>query len=243
MTEKIDLDLHAAYDHMALHEDTVILEWDWPYWDERYIDWLLTGATGEEVDSISTELEYWRPDSSYHGIFHPSQWLNELRFGAGASFLFPLKWNWTLYGNVGGGISIFRRRLKVVEDWTKIFTWEWDSLEVHNGELTEEEMNNYQLFNELHNSDPQVYQLDTLNSVYRLRYDYQTTITHFAPDKKGFRVYLTPSVGVRYFLKKGLSLDLSYQGIWYMNIGDGETRESFPVRSKSMLWLGLEFSY
>lgn len=243
VTESMDLGLHVAYDHMVLQEDTVILEWDWPYWDERYIDWLLTGATQEEVDSISTELEYWRPDSSYHGVFNPYQWLNELRFGMGASFIFPLNEKWSFYGDVSGGISVFRRRLKVAEDWTKVFTWEWDSLDVATGGLTEEEMNNYQIFSELHDTDPEMYQLDTLNALYRFRYDHHTTVTHFAPDKKGVKIYLTPSAGVRYKLKQGLSVDLSYQGIWYLNTGNAEARETFPLRSKSIVRLGLTFSY
>ena len=243
LSDKLDLSLNVAYDHTILKEDSVILEWDWAYWDERYIDWLLTGASQEEVDSISTVLEYWRPDSSYHGVFQPYQWMNEIRLSFSTDYNIPLNNKLSMFGSVGAGLSIYTRRLKVVEDWMKVFTWDWDSTAVANGSLSQEEMDNYLIFLGLHNDDPSTYQLDTLNSVYELTYDYFAQVTHFAPDKKGLKFYLTPSIGLRYAIRKDIDLECAYQGIFYLNVQDALERETFPIRSKSMIWLGLTFKY
>ncbi|MBN2780642.1 MAG: hypothetical protein JXR21_01615 [Candidatus Marinimicrobia bacterium] len=243
LTDKTNIAFHVSFDHMVLQEDTVILEWDWPYWDERYIDWLLTGASAQEVDSISRVLEYWRPDSSYHGVFKPRQWMNELRLTLSADIKFPINGSWSIFGNIGGGVSIYQRRLKVVEDWTKVFTWEWDSGDVAGDLLTGDDLENYLIMMDLHDSDPLTYRLDTLSSVYRLTYDYHATITHFAPDKNGLKFYLTPTLGFRYAIGNGIDLDLAYQGLFYLNIAGGSVRETFPVRTKSLVWLGLTFNY
>ena len=243
LTERVDLGFDIAYDHMMLSEDTVILEWDWPYWDERYIDWLLTGASQEEVDSISTVLEYWRPDSSYHGVFQPQQWLNEIRLTLSLGYDLPLGDKLSVFGNIGGGMSIYNRRLKVVEDWMKVFTWEWDSIAVANETLSQDELDNYSIFMDLYDSDPETYLLDTTNSIYKITYDYFAQVTHFAPDKKGVKFYFTPSLGLRYAIAKDIDIECAYQGVFYFNVGDGATKEQFPIRSKSMIWLGLTFKY
>jgi len=243
LNDKLDLSFDVAYDHTILKEDSVILEWDWAYWDERYIDWLLTGASQEEVDSISTVLEYWRPDSSYHGVFKPYQWMNEIRLTLSTDYAIPFNDKFSLFGSLGAGMSIYTRRLKVVEDWMKVFTWNWDSIAVAEGNLSQDDMDNYQIFMGLHNDDPATYQLDTLNSIYKLTYDYFAQVTHFAPDKKGLKFYLTPSIGLRYALRKDIDIECAYQGIFYLNVSDGILKEQFPIRSKSMVWLGLTFKY
>jgi len=243
VSKHIDLALDVAYDHVVLDEDSVILEWDWAYWDERYIDWLLTGASKEEVDSISTVLEYWRPDSSYHGVFRPYQWMDEIRLTFSADYNVPLGDKLSMFGSVGAGMSIYSRRLKVVEDWMKVFTWEWDSTAISEGTLDQEEYDNYLIFMGLHDEDPATYQLDSTNSVYKITYDYFAQVTHFAPDKKGVKFYLSPSIGLRYGLSDDIDLECAYQGIFYLNVADGVTKEQFPIRSKSMVWLGLTFKY
>jgi len=211
LSDRVDLSFAVAYDHTMLNEDSVILEWDWAYWDERYIDWLLTGASQEEVDSISTVLEYWRPDSSYHGVFNPQQWLEEIRLTFSGDYQIPFNEKLSLFGSVGAGMSIYTRRLKVMEDWTKVFTWEWDSTAVASESLTQEEYDNYMIFMGLHSDDPNTYKLDTLNSIYKLTYDYTAQVTHFAPDKKGIKFYVTPSIGLRYNLTKDIDLECAYR--------------------------------
>lgn len=243
LSDRLDLSFAVAYDHTMLKEDSVILEWDWAYWDERYIDWLLTGASKEEVDSISTVLEYWRPDSSYHGVFSPYQWLEEIRLTFSSDYQIPFNEKLSLFGSVGAGLSIYTRRLKVIEDWTKVFTWEWDSTDVASGFPGQEDYDNYMIFMGLYNEDPEAYHLDTLNTIYKLTYDYAAQVTHFAPDKKGIKFYLTPSVGLRYNLTKEIDLECAYQGIFYLNVNDAITKETFPIRSKSAIYLGLSFRY
>jgi len=243
LNNNLDLSFNMAYDHTLLKEDSVFLEWDWAYWDERYIDWLLTGASQEEVDSISTILEYWLPDSSYHGVFNPYQWMNEIRLTFSTDYNIPFNNKLSMFGSLGAGMSIYTRRLKVVEDWMKVFTWDWDSTAVANASLSQDDMDNYHIFLGLHQDNPEIYQLDTLNSIYKLTYEYYTQITHFAPDKKGLKFYLTPSIGLRYAIKDDIDIECAYQGIFYLNVQDAIARETFPLRSKSMIWLGLRFKY
>ena len=238
-----DISLNVGYDRTMLQEDSVILEWDWAYWDERYIDWLLTGASKEEVDSISTVLEYWRPDSSYHGVFTPKQWMDEVRLGFSMDYIYPMNNNLQLYGSIGGGMSLYTRRLMVVENWMKVFTWNWDSIAVAQGTLSDDELENYNIYMGLHNEDPSTYQLDTLNAVYQLKYDYYARISHFAPDKHGIKLFLSPSIGLRYAIREDIDLDLSYQGIFYLNVNDIGGKETFPLKSKSAIYIGLSFRY
>lgn len=238
-----DISLNVGYDRTMLQEDSVILEWDWAYWDERYIDWLLTGASKEEVDSISTALEYWRPDSSYHGVFTPKQWMDEVRFGLSMDYIYPISKNMSFYGSFGAGMSVYTRRLMVVENWMKVFTWDWDSVAVAQGTLSDEELENYEIFMNLHNEDPATYQLDTLNSIYHIKYDYYAQISHFAPDKYGLKFYIMPSIGLRYAIREDIDLDFSYQGIFYLNVNDAVRKEAFPIKSKSAIYIGLSFKY
>ncbi len=252
--------LRISFDYMTMQEDSVLLEWDWPYWDERYIDWMLTGASRQEVDSISTVKEYWRPDSSYHGIFRPQQWVQELKFSLGVKYRQPLSERLSLYGELGFGFSRYERRLKMVEDWWKTFIWEWDSTKIASGDYSELEINNYQTFRELHQNDPDTYQLteiydaDGTELTYRFRYEYYTRVTHFAPSKRGTVFFWTPVLGLRYQLTEIVDLDLSYQGVWYLDGSVAEkfeevfhvkngSHEFFPFKSKSMLTLGLTFRY
>ena len=252
--------LRITFDHMTLEEDSVLLEWDWPYWDERYIDWMLTGASQEEVDSISTLGEYWRPDSSYHGVFNPYQWVQEVKASIGFQYRQPLTQKLSLYGEVGLGFSRYKRRLKMVEDWWKTFVWEWDSSMVANSEYSDMELSNYETFRNLHDEDPETYQFSRIYSedgnevTYHYEYEYYTRVTHFAPNKKGVRFFVTPVVGLRYRLTRTLDVDLAYHGVWYLEgdfidtvndwfcISDISITD-FPLKSKHMLSLGLTFKY
>jgi len=250
----------VTFDRMDLKEDSVLLEWDWAYWDQRYIDWMLTGAIKEEVDSISTILEYWHPDSTYHGMFNPYQWTQELRFSMGFEYRQPLNEKLLLYGELGLGFNQYERRLKMVEDWWKVFTWEWDSTKIAAGGYSDLDLENYETFMDLHENDPDVYQLDRIFNgdstevTYHFEYDYYARVTHFAPDKVGIRLFITPVVGLRYKLSRSVDFDIAYHGVWYLNGEivervedlfriDKDSRKWFPFDSKSAITIVLTFKY
>ena len=245
-----------TFDYMHLEEDSVLLEWDWPYWEDRYIDWLLTGASPEEVDSINRIKEYWRPDSSYHGVFKPQQWVQELSFSLGLQYRHNISDNFMVYFQSGLGFNLYERRLKMVEDWMKEFNWQWDRQKISDSTYSDEEIWKYNQFMDLHEKNPDKYKLSYSgdSSQVSMTYNYYRDVTHFAPSKRGTRFFVTPNIGLRYSLTESLDLDLSYYGIWYLKggiISDVEDLFSisesstkwFPFETKSMITLGITFRY
>jgi len=241
---------------MKLEEDSVLLEWNWPYWDDRYIDWMLTGASPEEVDSINRIKEYWRPDSSYHGVFNPHQWVQELSFSLGLQYRYNFTDKLMGYVQTNLGFNLYERRLKMVENWTKTFNWEWDLEKIADSSYSEDEVWKYEQFMDLHNKDPKTYRLSYSDdsTMAHLTYDYQRDVTHFAPSKRGTRLFVAPNIGLRYSITNSLDLDLSYYGVWYLKGGiitdvedifkiDNESIKWFPFETKSMITLGITFRY
>ncbi len=259
-TDRLSANFRVNFDYMTLEEDSVLLEWDWPYWDERYIDWMLTGATQEEVDSISTLGEYWRNDSSYHGVFNDHQWVQELSFSLNMKYKQPITEKFSIFGTMGFGFNLYERRLKMVEDWWKTFTWDWDSTGIAQESYSADELEKYQKMLELHQEDPEEYEMerifndDSTDVTYKFIYDYYTKVTHFAPSKKGTIFFLTPEIGLSYAIASWVDLELAYQGVWYFT-GDSiegvenlfnvksNSRKWFPFESKNMVTLGLTFKY
>ncbi len=245
-----------TFDYMKLEEDSVLLEWNWPYWDDRYIDWMLTGASPEEVDSINRIKEYWRPDSSYHGVFNPHQWVQELSFSLGLQYRYNFTDKLMGYVQTNLGFNLYERRLKMVENWTKTFNWEWDLEKIADSSYSEDEIWKYEQFMDLHNEDPKTYRLSYSDdsTMAHLTYDYQRDVTHFAPSKRGTRLFVAPNIGLRYSITNSLDLDLSYYGVWYLKGGiitdvedifkiDNESIKWFPFETKSMITLGITFRY
>jgi hypothetical protein len=255
LNSRIGLNLAVDYDHMYLQQDTVLLEWDWAYWDQRYIDWLLMGASAQEVDSLSRLLEYWRTDSSFHGVFEPHQWVQEYRFAAGIQLRQPITEKILLYTDLNIGFDRFQRRLKMVEDWMKVFKWSWDSLAYANGDYEENKMEVYQTLSALHEENPDIYRLSYNDStkVYSFRYDYFRTVTHFAPNRSGTRYFAAPQIGLRYAINESVDLDFAYNTVFYLQgsfaeklddffkTGSGE--KWFPMMGKQQFKLGLTFKY
>ena len=245
-----------TFDYMKLEEDSVLLEWDWPYWEDRYIDWLLTGASQEEVDSINRVKEYWRPDSSYHGVFNPHQWVQELSFSLGLQYRHNITDNLMFYVQSGLGFNLYERRLKMVEDWMKEFNWQWDLGKIEDSTYSDEEIWKYEQFMDLHEKNPAKYKVSYSgdSSQVSLTYNYYRDVTHFAPSKRGTRFFVTPNLGLKYSLTESLDLDLSYYGVWYLkggvitdledlfSISENSTKW-FPFETKSMITLGITFRY
>ncbi|HAE88210.1 TPA: hypothetical protein DCG86_09355 [Candidatus Marinimicrobia bacterium] len=257
LVSRLDWNVRLGYDYSTLDEDTVLLEWEWDYW-EQYIDWMLMGATQLEIDSMSIYKEYWRTDSSYHGVFNPHQTLGEVMISTGLEFDLPVMKKVSLYGGVNLGANIYKRQIKMVEDWTKNFTFNFDSTKLANDLMDEYAQERFDIFMDLHEDNPNTYPLtydynsDSSNVIYRFRYAYDIQITHFSPAKTGSRFFASPFLGCRVALNKTVDLDLGYYGIFYLKNVEkledlfrfaSQSERWFPYESKSTFVFSLTFNY
>jgi len=246
LTKNLDFTFKAGYDYMFMRQDSVVREWRWDYWRERYIDWLFMGALSPtQIDSFSMVLEYVRFDSSFIGYFNPRQNLGELRFSVGLEGHLPISNRMTLYSDFNFGFNRYRRSLKMVENWTKRFHWYYDSTGVANGLYTEDEIRKLDQFRHYMGADTNTYEFD---------YDLKVRVTHFAPAKVGNRFFVSPTVGLRIYLSPSVDLDLAYMGVFYLKRDLIESFEKlfnipqrnyrwFPLDSKSMFLIGFTFKY
>ncbi len=97
------------------------------------------------------------------------------------------------------------------------------------------------------------FSLDSL-SAGAFDYEYKLDVLHFAPAKKGKRLFAMPAVGVRYLLSPSVDIDLAAQYVYYpsrdsiewlenlFNISS-DSQKWFPFKSKALLTLGLTFKY
>ena len=246
LTQRLDFTFRVGYDYLFLHQDSVVREWQWAYWRERYIDWLFSGSLSPaQIDSFSLALEYVRFDSAYIGIFNPYQNLGELRFSSGLELAQALTPRLTFYTSLALGVTRYQRTLKMVEHWTKRYHFQWDSVKVANQSYTPAELERLRQFRKYYGADSTVYEFD---------YDYKARVTHFAPAKKGWRIFTEPIIGMRWKLSSAMDLDLAYTGVFYFSrkitrplenlLGiKSSAMQWFPLQSKSMLTVGVTFNY
>ena len=95
--------------------------------------------------------------------------------------------------------------------------------------------------------DPDTTALDTFSG---LDYDFQYTLTHFAPAKKGLKPFIAPRLGIRTSLGEKYDLEIGWVGIFYLShIAALEAwipevnHKNFPIQSKHQLWLAFRFKY
>lgn len=100
-------------------------------------------------------------------------------------------------------------------------------------------------------------QLDSATLVdgeYITEYDFQYDLQHFAPAKKGTRLFIAPSLGLRYRLNESTAIELEQHYVYYFRreltgkIEDflqfsGSSEKWFPIYSKYQLTLGIVFYY
>gem|GEM_PF-587223 len=249
----IELFLDLAYDRMQLQQDTVLVEWDWAYWNERYIDFLLTGASAEEVDSINRALTV--SFANAEATLHPSQWLNELRISGGISYTRTLPWNLSLSAAVSGGASLYERRLKMVENWNKEYSWRWSTAAYASGSLEGDEEARYEEFLRLLEEKPDVYrsEMDTVNNVeYQVFYtDIDYRISHLAPSRRGTRFYAAPALNLDWSVSRAVDLSLGWKALYYVDSpfledlvkASASSAHWFPYSSKQQFLLTLTFKY
>lgn len=87
-----------------------------------------------------------------------------------------------------------------------------------------------------------------------LDYDYAVDVLHFAPPKKGKRLFAMPVIGLRYAVSSSVDLDGALHYLFYpsrstiaglekmFNISS-DSEQWFPFKSKAMMTLGLTFKY
>ncbi len=97
------------------------------------------------------------------------------------------------------------------------------------------------------------FKLDTLSTA-PFDYEYKLDVLHFAPPKKGKRLYIQPSLGMRFAASSSIDLDLAghyvcYPGrdaiAWLENLFNisSDSQMWFPLKSKALVTLGLTFKY
>ena len=85
-------------------------------------------------------------------------------------------------------------------------------------------------------------------------YDYKFNLLHFAPSKKGSRIFFAPSLDVQYEITQSTAIELNYKYIGYIarrNVKEIEnlfkfskgSDRNFPLESKFRLQLGIVFKY
>lgn len=96
------------------------------------------------------------------------------------------------------------------------------------------------------------FDLDTLRA--GLDYEYPLDVLHFAPPKQGKRLFIMPTLGLRYTLSTSVDLDGTAHYVYYpgreaiaglenlFNISS-DSAQWFPFKSKLLLTLGLTFKY
>lgn len=97
------------------------------------------------------------------------------------------------------------------------------------------------------------FKLDTL-STGTFDYEYKVDVLHFAPPKKGKRLFVQPSLGIRYGVSASVDLNLAGHYVYYPSRDAIEWLENlfnissdsqfwFPVKSKALVTLGITFKY
>ena len=90
--------------------------------------------------------------------------------------------------------------------------------------------------------------MDSL-STEKFDYEFNYELLHFAPAKKGTRIFVAPAVGVKIYLSPSFDLELAGQYVYYVNqdrifgILLAQGQEWLPIKSKILLTMGLIFKY
>jgi hypothetical protein len=230
LTKNFDITLRVGYNTHYLTQDSVLDEWNWDYWDLRYTDYLDNLGTFTKKNG---KLHYTKNDTTFLADFDPRQTLGETMLSLGLEYHKDLTKNIRFYTDCNFGVNVYRRNIKMVEDWTKTFHWDTTSTAMKT---------NLELLREVFGLDSSTVEYD---------YEYQIQITHFAPPKKGKLFFVSPTVGMRFYLSPSMDLDVAYQFIYYFDGGKlgnmfGFSKNSYrwyPLKSTSQLTFGITFKY
>ncbi len=126
-TEKLKGIFRVSYDNQRLYQDDVLTEWNWPYWEDTYLEFI--GARGNDLAEVNRTLRYESNDGIYSAVFEPIQSLKELRLSIGASWSERLLEKWQVNAELSVGASLYTRELRMDEHWIKRFKLDSTSTE------------------------------------------------------------------------------------------------------------------
>lgn len=92
------------------------------------------------------------------------------------------------------------------------------------------------------------FKLDSL-STEKFDYEFTYNLLHFAPAKKGTRIFIAPAIGMKMELSPSFDLELAGQYVYYVNqdkvfgILLAQGQEWLPIKSKILLTMALIFKY
>ncbi|MBD3385987.1 hypothetical protein GF407_13805 [candidate division KSB1 bacterium] len=93
------------------------------------------------------------------------------------------------------------------------------------------------------------FKLDSL-STGKFDYDFEYDLTHFAPPKKGAKLFASPYMGIKVTLRPSIDLAMGVHYLYYLNrdslLGIGLSEDGikwFPIKSKALITTGLVFKY
>ncbi len=93
------------------------------------------------------------------------------------------------------------------------------------------------------------FKLDSLSSG-KFDYNYEYDLLHFAPPKKGTKLFIAPHVGIKFLLNNSLDFTGGVQYLQYINQDklfgiklSEHGNKWFPVKAKILLMFGLVFKY
>jgi hypothetical protein len=93
------------------------------------------------------------------------------------------------------------------------------------------------------------FKLDTL-STKKFDYEFEYELTHFAPPKKGTKLFASPYLGIKVLLNPSIDLAMGLHYLYYLNrdslFGIGlsdDGKKWFPIKSKVLINAGLVFKY
>jgi len=92
------------------------------------------------------------------------------------------------------------------------------------------------------------FKIDSLSTT-KFDYEFQYDLLHFAPTKKGSKLFAAPRLGLRFILNPSLDFDLAAHYIHYLDWNEfagiklTHGHEWFPLKSKFLVSFGLVFKY
>lgn len=213
-----------GYDHLYVYQWDVLDDWDWPYWEKTYIEFL----PGISYDEANKTMRYnYMPDGNgklvpidtlqFNALFEPQQRLKELRLAANLSYQWPFSRKWSVVLGSGLGASLYTRQLRMKEHWLK----------------------RYKL-------NPE--------STQKFDYVYKLELTHFAPSKKSTRLFVAPQIFLKYQLNALLDFEGGVRSIFYLSRKHSKWLEDwlripaaderdFPIYSKIQFSFGMVIKY
>jgi len=225
---RFDFNVRVEYDHMALDQDDVLDEWNWHYWDSTYSSYLL----GEIFTVIIQNGDTIRNRDSM------KYYINHVRHCESSS---------------GEYVADFDPKQSMKELMVSVgFDYK---------QMISAKMMLYAGLNigiskyfrrlEMHEHWIKRFELDSTQAGWD--YDYKLNILHYAPQKKGTKLFAAPTLGWRYQFTDYFDLDISARYYHYFDetvqfidqaFGISESSHTFfPYSSKYQVQLALVFRY